>query len=60
MVPWGTGNPISSGNLNTLVFLAEKPPPLSLSEGGGSMSHPKKVFFLKLTVRKQNWTAGDR
>ena len=41
MVPWGTGNPISSGNLNTLVFLAEKPPPLSLSEGGGSMSHYK-------------------
>ena len=38
MVPWGTGNPISSGYLNTLVFLTEKPPPLSVSEGGGSMS----------------------
>ena len=38
MVPWGTGNPISSGNLDTLVFLTEKPPPLSFSEGGGSMS----------------------
>ena len=38
MVPWGTGDPISSGYLNTLVFLTEKPPPLSVSEGGGSMS----------------------
>ena len=38
MVPWGTGNPISSGYLDTLVFLTEKPPPLSISEGGGSMS----------------------
>ena len=39
MVPWGTGDPISSGDLNTLVFLTEKPPPLSVSIGGGSMSH---------------------
>ena len=38
MVPWGTGDPISSGDLNTLVFLTEKPPPLSVSIGGGSMS----------------------
>ena len=38
MVPWGTGDPISSGYLNTLVFLTEKPPPLSVCEGGGSMS----------------------
>ena len=38
MVPWGTGDPISSGYLNTLVFLTEKPPPLNVSEGGGSMS----------------------
>ena len=38
MVPLGKGNPISSGNLDTLVFLTEKPPPLSFSEGGGSMS----------------------
>ena len=36
----GKGNPISSGNLDTLVFLTEKPPPLSFSEGGGSMSPP--------------------
>ena len=39
MVPWGTGDPISSGDLNTLVFLTEKPPSLSVSIGGGSMSH---------------------
>ena len=39
MVPWGTGNPISSGYLNALAFLTEKPPPLSVSVGGGSMSH---------------------
>ncbi len=38
MVPWGTGNPISPGYLNTLVFLTGKPPPLSVSVGGGSMS----------------------
>ena len=38
MVPWGTGDPISSGDLNTLVFLTEKPPSLSVSIGGGSMS----------------------
>ena len=38
MVPWGTGDPISSGYLDTMVFLTEKPPPLSISEGGGSMS----------------------
>ena len=38
MVPWGTGDPISSGDLNTMVFLTEKPPPLSVSIGGGSMS----------------------
>ena len=38
MVPWGTGDPISSGDLNTPVFLTEKPPPLSVSIGGGSMS----------------------
>ena len=38
MVPWGTGDPISSGYLNTLVLLTEKPPPLSVSIGGGSMS----------------------
>ena len=38
MVPWGTGDPISSGDLNTLVFLTEKPPPLSVSIDGGSMS----------------------
>ena len=38
MVPWGTGDPISSGDLNTLVFLTEKPPPLSVSIGSGSMS----------------------
>ena len=44
MVPWGTGNPISSGYLDTLVFLTEKPPPLSFSAGGGSMS--RKEFFM--------------
>ena len=44
MVPWGTGNPISSGNLDTLVFLTEKPPPLSFSEGGGSMSRKNDHF----------------
>ena len=38
MVPWGTGNPISPGYLNTLVFLTGKPSPLSVSVGGGSMS----------------------
>ena len=38
MVPWGTGDPINSGYLNTQVFLTEKPPPLSVSVGGGSMS----------------------
>ena len=42
MVPWGTGNPISSGYLNTLVFLTEKPPPLSISVGDGSMSPIKE------------------
>jgi len=38
MVPWGTGDPISPGYLNTQVFLTGKPPPLSVSVGGGSMS----------------------
>ena len=50
MVPWGTGDPISSGDLNTLVFLTEKPPPLGISIGGGSMSQNKKrriLFFLQ-------------
>jgi hypothetical protein len=53
MVPWGTGNPISSGNLNTLVFLAEKPPPLSLSEGGGSMS-PGGLYRQKNISKKES------
>ena len=43
MVPWGTGDPISSGYLDTLVSLTEKPPPLSASEGGGSMSQCDSV-----------------
>ena len=46
MVPWGTGDPISSGDLNTLVFLTEKPPPLSVSIGGGSMSLTICLFLL--------------
>jgi len=51
MVPWGTGNPISSGNLDTLVFLTEKPPPLSFSEGGGSMSR-KKILSVYFKMKK--------
>ena len=43
MVPWGTGDPISSGYLDTLVSLTEKPPPLSVCEGGGSMSQCDSV-----------------
>ena len=50
MVPWGTGNPISSGDLNTLVFLTEKPPPLSVSIGGGSMSQ-SVIRVLKQRIR---------
>ena len=46
MVPWGTGDPISPGYLNALAFLAEKPPPLSVSVGGGSMS--PLIFVYKL------------
>ena len=49
MVPLGKGNPISSGNLDTQVFLTEKPPPLSFSEGGGSMS--PYSGFLKYTEK---------
>ncbi len=50
MVPWGTGDPISSGDLNTLVFLTEKPPPLSVSVGGGSMSQ-SVIRVLKQRIR---------
>ena len=32
MVPWGTGNPISSGYLDTLVSLTEKPHLLALAK----------------------------
>ena len=46
MVPWGTGDPISSGDLNTLVFLTEKPPPLGISIGGGSMSPYQRDLYL--------------
>ena len=48
MVPWGTGDPINWGDLNTLVFLTEKPPPLSVSVGGGSMSLVDQMFQLFL------------
>ena len=51
MVPWGTGNPISSGYLNTLVFLTEKPPPLSVSEGGGSMSLIIQYIFCLVVLK---------
>ena len=52
MVPWGTGDPISSGYLDTMVFLTEKPPPLSISEGGGSMSRGKyKNMYIKSAIK---------
>ncbi len=48
MVPWGTGDPISSGYLNTLVFLTEKPPPLNFCAGGGSMSQEINVMGVSM------------
>ncbi len=48
MVPWGTGDPISPGYLNTQVFLTGKPPPLSVSVGGGSMSPMKTQAIVQI------------
>ena len=50
MVPWGTGDPINSGDLNTQVFLTGKPPPLSVSVGGGSMSRSSSAFAFCLFI----------